>query len=200
MSLFDASDEIESVLFVQREISVYKVPPLESMAGYKEPEWGLENPLWKGRLRVLEKESTGVVIVLEDGQTGAPFARAPYTDDSAVQSVLDSSRYFVLRVQDPNTGNKAHIGIGFTDRAESFDFNVALQDYKKRKEAPAKLEESAAPSRPKVDYSLKEGQTFKISIPGGKPASSSNASSSTAASSSGVVPLLPPPPGGGRRP
>ncbi|CAG8622327.1 13381_t:CDS:2 [Acaulospora colombiana] len=195
MSLFDASDEIESVLFVQREMSGQQSYILAA-------EWGLENPLWKGRLRVLEKESTGVVIVLEDGQTGAPFARAPYTDDSAVQPVLDSSRYFVLRVQDPNTGNKAHIGIGFTDRAESFDFTVhfKLTVILRRKEAPAKLEESAVPSRPKVDYSLKEGQTFKISILGGKAASSSNASSSTTASSGGAIPLLPPPPGGGRRP
>jgi len=204
MSLFDADDEVESVLFVQREMSVYRVPPLESMDGYKAAEWGLENPLWKGRLRVLEKASSGVTIVLEDGQTGAPFARAPYTDDQAVQPVLDSSRYFVLRVQDLNTGSKAHIGIGFTDRAESFDFNVALQDYTKRKNAPAKLEEEAKSSAPKVDYSLKEGQTFKISIPGGKAGastsrSSASASSTSSSSTTAAIPLLPPPPGARKR-
>jgi len=74
MSLFDTDDEVESVLFVQREISVYRVPPLESMDGYKAAEWGLENPLWKGRLRILEKASSGVTIVLEDGQTGTRCA------------------------------------------------------------------------------------------------------------------------------
>ncbi|KAG8833759.1 hypothetical protein FRB91_003262 [Serendipita sp. 411] len=203
MSLFDADDEVESVLFVHREISVYRVPPMESMDGYKAAEWGLENPLWKGRIRVIEKESSGVVILLEDGQTGAPFARAPYSDQSTVQPVLDSSRYFVLRVQDPNTGSKAYIGIGFTDRAESFDFNVALQDYIKRKNAPAKLEEAAMTSTaPKVDYSLKEGQTFRINIPGKKTSGTSSpapAQSSASTSSGGPIPLLPPPPGGLRK-
>ncbi|KIM27512.1 hypothetical protein M408DRAFT_329961 [Serendipita vermifera MAFF 305830] len=197
--LFDADDEVESVLFVQREISVYRVPPLTSMDGYKAADWGLDQPLWKGRLRILEKESSGVIIVLEDGQTGTTFARAPYTDEGAVQPSLDSSRYFVLRVQDPTTGNKAHIGIGFTDRTESLDFKIALQDYEKRKNAPAKAEKEkeAVASGPKVDYSLKEGQTFKISIPGGRFASSSTSKPETASSStagSGSIPLLPPPP------
>jgi hypothetical protein len=41
-------------------------------------DWGLENPLWKGRLRILEKESTGAVIVLEDGQTGARKSNSLY--------------------------------------------------------------------------------------------------------------------------
>jgi hypothetical protein len=33
-------------------------------------DWGLANPLWKGRLRILERGSTGVTILLEDSQTG----------------------------------------------------------------------------------------------------------------------------------
>jgi len=89
----------------------------------------------------LERGSTGVTILLEDGQTGASncstairennllkllpvFARAPYNNDQAVQPVLDSSRYFVIRVEDPTSGNRAFLGIGFTDRTESFDFSV----------------------------------------------------------------------------
>ena len=42
-----------------------------------------------------------------------------------MEAVTDSSRYFVVCVQD--SGRKAYIGIGFADRADSFDLNVTLQ-------------------------------------------------------------------------
>ncbi|KAI5119945.1 hypothetical protein M0805_002134 [Coniferiporia weirii] len=206
-------DEIESILYICREISVYKIPPLKANEGHRAQDWGdLASPLWKGRLRIIER-SAGVTLRFEDATTGELFAQTPYDPQKpSVEAVLDSSRYFVIRVED--AGKKAFIGMGFAERTDSFDFNVSLQDYTKRyfsrqnPPSPTTEESSHVPAGPKKDYTLKEGQTFSISIPGkSKPGQSvstsllgsSSSSSSGSASSGGAVPLLPPPPGGSRR-
>ncbi|KAG1756338.1 uncharacterized protein EDB91DRAFT_1241419 [Suillus paluster] len=222
--------EVESIIYIAREISVYKIPHLKANEGHRANDWGdLAQPLWKGRLRIIEK-SSGAALMFEDAQTGELFARAPYDPlKPCVEAVLDSSRYFVIRVED--AGKKAYIGMGFAERTDSFDFNVALQDHTKwvletvkltsltynipmprRLKAalspPSPSEETLSPHipvGPKKDYSLKEGQTFSISIPGksGKlstPGTSLLGSSTQSdGSSGGAVPLLPPPPSSGRR-
>ncbi|KAF8559738.1 adaptin ear-binding coat-associated protein 1 NECAP-1 [Imleria badia] len=199
-------DEIVSVLYIAREISVYKIPSLKANEGHRANDWGdLANPLWKGRLRIVEKAG-GAILLFEDSQT--VFARADYDPmKPSVDAVLDSSRYFVVRVED--SGKRAYIGMGFTERTDSFDFNVALQDFTKRAKAalnpPSPTTDTPSPhlpAGPKKDYSLKEGQTFSISIPGkssksgGTSLLASSGTGSTA--SSGSIPLLPPPPGGRR--
>ena len=110
--------------------------------------------------------------------SGELFAKCPVDDypGLAVEAVLDSSRYFVLKIVDDSgtcvfclfvclvgcffffwcmvqmsrsffefilsellnnflflflsgTGRHAFIGMGFQDRGDSFDFNVAMQDH-----------------------------------------------------------------------
>ncbi|KAF7363847.1 DUF1681 domain-containing protein [Mycena sanguinolenta] len=220
-------DEIESILYIGREVSVFKIPPLKKNEGHRAGEWGdLAAPLWKGRVRIIEK-SSGASLLFEDPQTGELFAKADYdVTRPPVEAVLDSSRYFVVRIED--AGKKAYIGMGFQERSDSFDFNVALQDYTKRQKAalnpPTVSDEPSPhiPAGPKKDYSLKEGQTFSISIPGRAnkdkattsstlPATnllgdlsdltslSSGTTATTSSSSSGGFPLLPPPPSSNRR-
>ncbi|KAI0093901.1 hypothetical protein BDY19DRAFT_282701 [Irpex rosettiformis] len=221
-------DEIESVLYIGREVSVYKIPPLKKNEGHRAQEWGdLGQPLWKGRLRIIER-SAGVSIQFEDSTTGAlptgqsyhfqlnlwtVFAKADYDPAKpSVEAVLDSSRYFVVRVED--NGRRAYIGMGFIERSDSFDFNVALQDYTKRWRAlqnPTTADTEKAsphvPAGPKKDYSLKDGQTFSISIPGRAKVNHNTTSdllggggSASSSTSSGLgVPLLPPPPPGAPR-
>ncbi|KZP01137.1 adaptin ear-binding coat-associated protein 1 NECAP-1 [Calocera viscosa TUFC12733] len=190
-------DIIENILFIARNVNVFKIPPRTSNEGYRAADWITEQPLWKGRLKVTERGDQ-CYIVLEDPNSGELFAQAPYDKTSAaVEAVLDSSRYFVLRVEGEG-GRKAYIGLGFEERAESFDFNVALQDYVKRAKAASDPTSAiaAAVHDPPPDYSLKEGQTMTIKIPAkdgtkiaGKAASSS--------SFGGGFALPPPPPAGG---
>ncbi|KAJ7311510.1 adaptin ear-binding coat-associated protein 1 [Mycena albidolilacea] len=215
-------DEIESILYIGREVSVFKIPPLKKNEGHRAGEWGdLSAPLWKGRIRIIEK-SAGASLLFEDPQSGELFAKADYDiTRPPVEAVLDSSRYFVVRVED--AGKKAYIGMGFQERTDSFDFNVALQDYTKRQKAalnpalPSDEPSPHIPAGPKKDYSLKEGQTFSISIPGranrdkaaatgstttnllGDLSSLSSSGTSASSGSSGGFPLLPPPPSSNRK-
>ncbi|KAH9945838.1 adaptin ear-binding coat-associated protein 1, partial [Epithele typhae] len=183
-------EDIESILWIGREVSVYKIPPLKANEGHRAQEWGdLGQPLWKGRIRIIER-SSGVALQFEDVNT--VFAKADYDPAKpGVEAVLDSSRYFVIRVED--NGRKAYIGMGFLERTDSFDFNVALQDYTKRWKAsknPAAAANEPSPhipAGPKKDYTLKEGQTFSISIPGkaSKPISNSSSGMNLLGGSSG---------------
>ncbi|KAJ1657198.1 hypothetical protein IWQ61_003366, partial [Dispira simplex] len=68
--------------------------------GYRAAEWNVDNPLWQGRLRVMTIDDR-CVIRLEDNKTGELFAQCNYDQQGvAVEPVLDSSRYFVLKVED----------------------------------------------------------------------------------------------------
>ena len=46
-----------------------------------------------------------------------------------VEAVVDSTRYFVVRVKDEKAGREALIGLGFRDREEAGDFRMALAKY-----------------------------------------------------------------------
>uniref|UniRef100_A0A673TS02 Adaptin ear-binding coat-associated protein 1 n=2 Tax=Suricata suricatta TaxID=37032 RepID=A0A673TS02_SURSU len=188
--------EYESVLCVKPDVSVYRIPPRASNRGYRASDWKLDQPDWTGRLRITSKGKVAY-IKLEDKISGELFAQAPVEQypGIAVETVTDSSRYFVIRIQD-GTGRSAFIGIGFTDRGDAFDFNVSLQDHFKwvKQESEISKESQELDTRPKLDLGFKEGQTIKLSI--GNITTKKGGASKPKTAGTGGLSLLPPPPGG----
>ena len=48
-----------------------------------------------------------------------------------MDAVIDSSRYYVIRIKDPKSTRTTLLGIGFRERDEAFDFKTCLNDYVK---------------------------------------------------------------------
>ena len=176
------ADAIQRVLFIASTVHIYNIPPLTSNKGYTASTWTADNnkrQIFTGRARIIETaiplpkdagESLSTEILLEDPSTGELFAKAPYTDAGAVEAVLDSSRFFAIRVVGDG-GMKATLGIGFEERGEAIDFGICLQECRKvlgletaaeRKKGGAVKAKAEAQGR--KDYGLKEGQTIVVDI------------------------------------
>lgn len=132
VDLEEEEDAFEHTLLVVREVTVYKIPPRNTSGGYKCGEWLQSDKIWSGRLRVVSFKER-CEIRLEDPNSGELFAACfflPGQREASVETVLDSSRYFVLKIED-GRGKHAFVGLGFAERNEAFDFNVALSDHDK---------------------------------------------------------------------
>ncbi|KAI0528801.1 hypothetical protein KFK09_001344 [Dendrobium nobile] len=204
-------ETFEHTLLVVREVSVFKIPPRSTSGGYKCGEWLQSDKIWSGRLRVVSCGDR-CEIRLEDPSSGELFAACfvlPGHRESSVETVLDSSRYFVLKIED-GRGKHAFIGLGFNERNEAFDFNVALSDHEKylRREHEKESDgvegdESSIDIHPAVNHRLKEGETIRINVKS-KPSSGTgmlSAAGMSGAASNTKKPgalLAPPPSGGGK--
>lgn len=184
-------EEYESVLLVKTEVFVFNIPPRTSNRAYRAADWNLNEPSWTGRLKLIAK-GKNCILKLEDKNTGKLFAQCPIEayPGVAIESVTDSSRYFVIKIVNDD-GRSAFIGLGFADRSDSFDFNVALQDHFKWTKKEKELSEEV--NKPGLDLRFKEGETIKINMKiTKKDGSESNVKSKPKILGTGI---LPPPPG-----
>nr|SVE76716.1 EOG090X0G5X [Daphnia longispina] len=164
-------EDYEAILLVKQEVFVFKIPPRTSNRGYRAADWNLSAPDWTGRMRLLAK-GTECILKLEDKVSGELFAKCPVDTypGIAIEAVSDSSRYFVVRIQD-DSGRAAFIGVGFADRSDSFDLNVALQDHFKWVKQSQEIEKEGTTeeaAKPRLDLSFKAGETIKINMKIGK--------------------------------
>lgn len=215
------ADCIQRILFVAAKVHVYNIPPLTSNKGYTASTWTENNDarqIFTARLRILETaepapnggETVKTDILLEDPSNGALFAAAPYNNAGAVEQVLDSSRFFAVRVVGEG-GRKAVLGVGFEERSDAFDFGVSLQEVRKvqgldkdtsggGRKAPGRgaVAEKAAD---KKDFSLKEGETITVNIGGkGRRQRDDDRSLSASSEANALFSIAPPPSGGNAMP
>lgn len=172
-------------LFSCKEAYVYRVPPATT-AGHRAELWDVNRWLATVALRVVQADDDAFIRLLDD-KTGELFAECPVPTDkallTAVEPVVDSSRYYVLRIVDRESQRHAFIGIGFRERSEASDFNAALHEfmqYIKRKRTAEAMRhayeerlqaaasdgsaQSSGELAPTADYSLKEGESLTLRI------------------------------------
>ncbi|KAJ4749553.1 Adaptin ear-binding coat-associated protein 1 [Rhynchospora pubera] len=165
----EESEALELVLFQVSECYVYLIPPRKSAASYRADEWDVNKWVWEGMLKVVSKGEE-CIIRLEDSKTGELYARAFLREGEPhpVEPVIDSSRYFVLRIEENIGGRQRHafIGIGFRERPQAYDFQAALHDHMKylNKKKTAEEMEQQYQNTSSVDYSLKEGETLVLQL------------------------------------
>lgn len=213
MSCSGGESDIERVVIEQRllkidEVFIYRIPPMRSADGHRAEDWNLSKPLaTSNSLLVARRDNDLCINIMADRpKPGAPegatetylFARSEIRVDVTescssqrkleywVNPVVDSSRYFAIRIKDSKTGREAFIGVGFRERTDATNFRMCLEDYidslkreERAEELRRRFEESltAGCSRdgddaddveeaplPKSSLSLKEGEKLHINI------------------------------------
>lgn len=169
----DAEDRviIEQMLLKIEEVFVYRIPPMRSADGHRAEDWNLAKPLATCSLIVVRRDNNLCInIMAERPKPGAPagamenyeFAqsniRVDLTNPSHkiehwVNPVVDSSRYFALRIKDSKTGREAFIGVGFRERTDATNLRMSIEDYINS----LKREDKAAALRKKFEESLSLG-------------------------------------------
>jgi hypothetical protein len=149
---------IERVRCVIKDAHVFKLPPRPTAGGWRGADWTEE--VWQGTVKVVERDESTMVLLV-DRTSGAIFAVCPI-QDGAIDRCVDSSRYFVLRIENAN-GRHMFIGMAFNERNDAFDFNTSLQDAQREREA-AKEPAVTVPGLPEKDYSIKDGEKIRVKI------------------------------------
>lgn len=158
MKSLQDSEVIERVRCVIRDAHVFKLPPRPTSGGWRGADW--RDEVWQGTVKVVERGETTLVLLV-DRTSGDIFAVCPIKD-GAIDRCIDSSRYFVLRIENAN-GRHMFIGMAFNERNDAFDFNTSLEDARREREA-AKEPPVKLPVLPSKDYSIKEGEKIRVNI------------------------------------
>lgn len=138
---------IERVRCTIAHAHVFQLPPRQAASvGWRGADW--KEKVWQGNVKVVDRNDLTAVLLVQkqkgsditnngnniNGTNGRDsiFAVCPIKD-GAVERCVDSSRYFVLRIENQN-GRHTFIGVAFNERNDAFDFNTALEDARRERE------------------------------------------------------------------
>mmetsp|Transcript_17217 Transcript_17217/g.37159 ORF Transcript_17217/g.37159 Transcript_17217/m.37159 type:complete len:264 (+) Transcript_17217:105-896(+) len=163
---------IERVRLKIPNAHVFKLPPKPSSGGWRGADW--RDKVWQGTLQVVERGEETAVLLVDAAEERNIFAVCPIRHNlgsgrnlnagNGVDRCIDSSRYFVLRIQNAQ-GRHMFIGLAFNERNDAFDFNTALEDSRREKEVERRASLGISSSVKGVDYKMKEGEKIHVSIP-----------------------------------
>jgi adaptin ear-binding coat-associated protein 1/2 len=219
---------LRQTLMTQDECFVYKVPPLATASGYRANDWNLANPLQTCGFQVERRDNDLYLlftlerhtklfalsrIYVDQRDNNATSATTTAIQRSVVEPVLDSSRYFVCKIQQQQqhqTGKTAILGFGFRDRDVAMDLLGNLQQFQHSIEREIHAKHLKVREIP----TLQEGEQMHIHLPGGmgktpsrkntvtntKTTSSSSSSLSSNMGGGGAFLLKKPPPSAGSTP
>ena len=169
----DVATGIHQKLFHVNNVYFYQIPP--AMSSTLEPRassWNPERPFMTGSLSIVQQDTTALIQLYEPphltldlillAQASISLTKSNQELKTVVQDVVDSSRYFVIRVEDIKTTRHAFLGIGFPDRADAFTFKATLHDFIKGQVRAYKA--SHMPSEQKERYRLGKGEMIHITL------------------------------------
>lgn len=127
----EEQEHAELTTFQCRDGYVYRIPPA-STNGHRAELWRVDDWDAEVAVAVVSRQEECWVRLL-DKDSGELFAECPIPKSqplvTVVEPVVDSSRYYVLRIEDRSSRRHAFIGFGFRERTDASDFNAALDDH-----------------------------------------------------------------------
>ena len=151
---------------------VYAIPPASSR-GHRAEDWDVNKWIAEVEVKLVVRSDDTAAVVLQELESGELYAQAPLSSATCAaccEPVVDSSRYYALKVQDEASKRHAFLGLGFRAREASSDFRMALAEYVKscgRSEEAARRASSATPSPLAAlgDLSLKATGSLHVAAP-----------------------------------
>lgn len=127
-----------TILWKCEECFVYRVPPRKmGSRGYRADAWDLAKPALTCRLEIADAKEI-CQVKLFDKKTNKLAACSEIIIEEKgersklgffLEAVVDSSRYYVLRVEDKKTKRVIYLGLGFRKRPDSSNFFESIQDF-----------------------------------------------------------------------